>query len=85
MVSNKQTRPNMSSIVCNCSRAVWTYILHLDSCDIIDNSDISDSSDRSNSIQEQTSLPDFAIVYIGNRQYLGFLGHGSVPCWPFFI
>ena len=35
----------MSAMVCDCSRAVFKYIWHLDSCGITDNSDISDSSE----------------------------------------
>ena len=51
-------------MVCNCSRAVWKYIWHQDSCEIIDNSDISDSSD---SRQEQACKQDFEIVCISKR------------------
>ena len=32
--SNELTRTNMSALACNCSRALWKYIYHLDSCDI---------------------------------------------------
>ena len=54
-------------MVCNCSRAVWKYRRHLDSCDI---SYKSDGSDSSASRQEQTCLQ----VCISNRHYLGFSG-----------
>ena len=47
---------------------MWKFIGHLDSCVI------SDSSDNIDSRQEQTCLPDFAAVYISNKDYLGFGG-----------
>ena len=47
------TRTNMSLTVFNCSRAVWKYRRHIDSCDSSDNNDSSDSR------QEQTRLKDF--------------------------
>ena len=56
--------------------------IHLDSCDICDSSDSSVGGDSSNSRQEQTCLQDFTTVCISNRHSLGFVGHGSVACWP---
>ena len=60
---HKVLRWLVPQIYFNCSRAVWKYIRHLDSCDISDNSDSSDST------QEQTCLQDFAT---GNRHYYEF-------------
>ena len=51
-------------MVCNSSRAVWKYIWHLDTFDIIDNSDSIDSR------QEQTCLQNLATVCISNRAAL---------------
>ena len=57
-------------MVCNCSKTVWKYIGHLDSCDMSDNSDSNDSSDSINSRQKKkTFLEDSATVCNGN--YLG--------------
>ena len=61
----------MSAMVCNCRRAVWKYIIHLDSFDISANSDSSGSSD---SRKEQTSLQYFANICISNGNGLGFSG-----------
>ena len=68
MVSNFQTRSKMSAMVCNCSRAVWKYIWHLDRCDIIDNSDSSDSK------EEKTCWQNLATVCVSKRHNLGFIG-----------
>ena len=72
----------MTAVVCNCSRAVWKYMWHLDSCDINDNSDYSDSSD---SRQEWTCLQDFATVCIINGHNLGFGGLWVCAVSVFFV
>ena len=40
---HEQKRKDMSAMICNCSKAVCSYIRHLESFDINDSSDSSDS------------------------------------------